>query len=104
MTAMGRRGAHAADLRPASEVQPLARHRDELAVAANADVVAKLDGSVQGCRDALRRLRTRAFNSRHKSLFGLVFELSGIGSSKEAARPMAALMTLGARMASAEPS
>src|SRR4030088_2733945 len=47
VTAMGRRGAHGADLRPAIEVQPLARHGDELAVAADPDVVAKLDGSVQ---------------------------------------------------------
>src|SRR5207244_12607523 len=32
---------------PAIEVQPLARHGDELAVVADSDVVAKLDGSVQ---------------------------------------------------------
>ena len=47
LTAMGWRGAHGADLRPAIEVQPLARHGDELAVVADSDLVAKLDGSVQ---------------------------------------------------------
>src|SRR2546429_5083489 len=44
---MRRRGAHGAYLRPAIESQPLARHRDEPAVAADPDVVTKLDGSVQ---------------------------------------------------------
>src|SRR2546430_554961 len=44
---MRRRRAHGAYLRPAIESQPLARHGDELAVAADPDVVTKLDGSVQ---------------------------------------------------------
>jgi len=45
--AMGRRGAHGADLRPAVEAQALASHGDELAIAADPDVVTKLDSSVQ---------------------------------------------------------
>ncbi len=60
-TALRRCGAHGADLRPAFEAQPLARHGDELAVAADPDVIAKLDRSVQewsriGLADELEHL------------------------------------------------
>jgi hypothetical protein len=45
VTAVGRGGAYGADFCPALNVQPLARHRDELTVAADPVVPAELDGS-----------------------------------------------------------